>query len=74
MTCSIGQRVTGSGGRDGAATEPVRQRRASRAACGFALIGIGLVIGSVFMYFDNRDLAAHWVRTQGRVLEVDEGS
>ena len=43
--------------------------------CAFALVGIFFIVVSVSLYVDNRDLAAHGVRTQGEVVWADaEGS
>ena len=43
--------------------------------CAFALVGIFFIVVSVGVYVDNRDLAAHGVRTQGEVVWADaEGS
>jgi DivIVA domain-containing protein len=43
--------------------------------CAFALVGIFFIVVSVGVYVDNRDLAAHGVRTQGEVVWSDaEGS
>jgi hypothetical protein len=39
--------------------------------CASALVGIFLIVGSVSLYVDNRDRAAHGVRTQGQVVEAD---
>ena len=39
--------------------------------CAFALVGIYFILGSVGLYVDNRDLAAHGVRTQGQVVWAD---
>ena len=36
--------------------------------CVFALVGIFFIVVSVGLYVDNRDLAAHGVRTQGEVV------
>jgi DivIVA domain-containing protein len=38
--------------------------------CASALVGIIFIVGSVAVYVDNRDLAAHGVRTQGQVVEA----
>jgi len=39
--------------------------------CASALVGIFFILGSVGLYVDNRDLAAHGVRTQGQVVDAD---
>ena len=39
--------------------------------CASALVGIFFIVGSVALYVDDRDLAAHGVRTQGQVVEAD---
>ena len=39
--------------------------------CASALVGIFFILGSVWLYVDNRDLAAHGVRTQGQVVDAD---
>ena len=39
--------------------------------CAFALVGIFFIVVSVGLYVDNRDLAAHGVRTQGQVVWAD---
>ena len=36
--------------------------------CASALVGIFFIVVSVGLYVDNRDLAAHGVRTQGQVV------
>ena len=36
--------------------------------CAFALVGIFFIVVSVGLYVENRDLAAHGVRTQGQVV------
>jgi DivIVA domain-containing protein len=41
--------------------------------CAFALVGIFFIVVSVGLYVDNRDLAAHGVRTQGQVVWADAG-
>ena len=39
--------------------------------CASALVGIYFILGSVWLYVDNRDLAVHGVRTQGQVVDAD---
>jgi hypothetical protein len=39
--------------------------------CASALVGIFFILGSVWLYVDNRDLAAHGVRIQGQVVDAD---
>ena len=39
--------------------------------CAFALVGIFFIVISVGLYVENRDLAAHGVRTQGEVVWAD---
>ena len=39
--------------------------------CASALVGIFFILVSVGLYVDNRDLAAHGVRTQGQVVYAD---
>ena len=39
--------------------------------CASVLVGIFFILGSVGLYVDNRDLAAHGVRTQGQVVDAD---
>ena len=47
------------------------ERRGVVLLCASALVGIFMIVGSVSLYVDNRDLAAHGVRTQGQVVEAD---
>ena len=39
--------------------------------CASALVGIFMIVCSAGLYVNNRDLAAHGVRTQGQVVEAD---
>jgi hypothetical protein len=39
--------------------------------CASALVGIFFILGSMWLYVANRDLAAHGVRTQGQVVYAD---
>src|SRR5512133_3698716 len=64
----------------GAATR--RQREGTKGTnvagvvlvCAFALVGIFFIVVSVGLYIENRDLAAHGVRTQGQVVYADADS
>jgi hypothetical protein len=47
------------------------ERRGVVLLCAVVLVGIFFIVVSVSLYVDNRDLAAHGVRTQGQVVDAD---